>query len=126
MRYSVLLLLILCVYPVSTAHALTTYDYIGQPFSNSATAPYTSSDKITMSFSVALPLSPNLPLTDIASQVLAFEIFDGVNTVTNLSPNTLVNLFFISTDANANIAEWVIAFVSPAVMYLRQSRRLEL
>jgi hypothetical protein len=110
------LLLVLCVYPLSTAHALTTYNYVGQPFSNSATPPYTTSDKITMSFSVLLPLSRNLPLTDITSQILAYEIFDSVNTVTNLSPNTLVNLFFISTDANGNIAEWVIAFVAPAIM----------
>jgi hypothetical protein len=115
-QYCIWLLLLLCVYPVSTAHALSTYDYVGKPFTNSATAPYTTSDKITMSFSVASPLSPNLPLTDITSQIVAYEIFDGVNTVTNLSPNTLVNLFFISTDGNGNIAEWVIAFVAPAIM----------
>jgi hypothetical protein len=115
-QYCIWLLLLLCVYPVSTAHALSTYDYVGKPFTNSATAPYTTSDKITTSFSIALPLSSNLPLTDITSQILAYEIFDGVNTVTNLSPNTLVNLFFISTDANGNIAEWLIAVVAPAII----------
>jgi hypothetical protein len=49
------------------------------------TAPYTTSDFVTVMMTLAAPVAPNMPLTDI--EPIAFTFSDGVQTITNLTPN---------------------------------------
>ncbi len=96
---------------------LTTYQYVGNTFQNSEIlpppiteygrtvnwTPYTTSDRVTLTFTLAAPLPAGLVLTDITSQILSFSISDGVNTI--YSPSTPY-IAKVATDASGTITQW--------------------
>ena len=51
--------------PASVQAVPTMYQYTGNPFT-AVTAPYTTSDFVAGMFKLAVPLAPNMPLTDQA------------------------------------------------------------
>lgn len=86
----------------------TTYTYTGNDF-QIAIAPYTTSDSITGWFTVAAALPDNLNdaggLFDITSQVTAFSLSDGVQTITN--GNATFSQVGVVTDASGAIFAWI-------------------
>jgi hypothetical protein len=94
------------------ARADTTYTYTGNLFTLiTPGSPYTASDFVSGSFTVATPLGDNLNDVDITPASFSFS--DGVlSTANNLS---LVG-FSVATDASGDIADWIVVlnFVSGA------------
>ncbi len=91
----------------------TTYTYTGNPFFSVATsAPYTDSDFISGSFTVASPLAANL--SSLSPDVITPESFtftDGIDTDTNADAQDQVpNFSIFGTDSSGNITEWTIGF----------------
>ncbi len=84
----------------------TTYTYTGDPYS-SADAPYALGGALTGSLTLAGPLPPYLPLTDVTSAIVAFAFDDGVE-VRTLANSFLCN-FEVATDGTGNITSWQIA-----------------
>jgi hypothetical protein len=86
----------------------TTYTYTGNDFVF-ATPPYNPSDSITGWFTVATALPDNLNdaggLYDITSQVTAFSLSDGVQTIDNA--NASFSQFGVVTDGNGDLFAWV-------------------
>jgi hypothetical protein len=81
------------------------YSTIGN-FASCSTGPcasYTTSMKISGSFTLASPLPPNFSGGDITSRVIAYSFTDGVNTITNSDPSARVFQFGVTTDASGNI-----------------------
>jgi hypothetical protein len=83
----------------------TTYNYTGDPYTF-ATAPYASGGQLTGSITVANPLPPFLPLTDIAPALTALSFNDGVATRTLAS--SFICSFQVATDGAGNITRWQI------------------
>ena len=81
----------------------TTYQYTGNAFTD-VTAPYTTSDFVTATLTLADPLAPNMPLTSVTS--IAFTLSDGVQTITNLTPIFNVN-FSVATGSAGQIRFWM-------------------
>jgi hypothetical protein len=93
----------------SSLFADTVYTYTGNVFTD-VSAPYTTSDYIRGSFSTATPLPANT-LTDIVATT-KFSFTDGVQTITNTTPN-IEPSFTIKTDQAGNIITWVVALQDP-------------
>jgi hypothetical protein len=93
-------------YPASVQAVPTTYQYTGNPFTT-VTAPYTTSDFVSGMLTLAGPLAPNLPLTDVTPT--AFTFSDGVQTMTNL--NAAGFLFQFATDGSGDITQWIIRVI---------------
>lgn len=87
------------------AVADTVYAYKGNSFT-SVTAPYTTSDFISGSFSTALPLPANQLTLEVPTESFSFS--DGAQTITNTTPN-ISPVFTITTDASGKIISWVVA-----------------
>jgi hypothetical protein len=108
--------LLLCAMAASTAtmHAGITYTYTGDPLSAdppNTFAPFTTSDSVTGSFTLASALGASLPLTDITSSVIAFSFSDVLETFN--SSTTLTNeVFEAATDPTGAIDEWEVYLVS--------------
>jgi hypothetical protein len=83
----------------------TTYNYTGDPFTV-ASAPYTIGGRVTGSITVANPLPPFLPLTDITTALTAMSFTDGIATRT-LADSFLCS-FRVATDGAGNITQWQI------------------
>jgi hypothetical protein len=107
-------IVLLCGLAASIMHAGITYTYTGDPLSAdppNTFAPFTTSDSVTGSFTVAAALGASLPLTDITSTVLAFSFSDVLNTFS--SSSTLTNeVFEAATDPTGAIDEWEVYLVS--------------
>ena len=88
-------------YPASVQAVPTTYRYTGNPFTI-ATGPYTTSDFVTVMFTLAGPLAPNMPLTLITP--LTYTLSDGVQTLTG-DPQPFA-LFLVETGGGGNITHW--------------------
>ena len=81
----------------------TIYTYTGNPLTF-AIQPYTTSNFLSGSFTVASPLANNLAGVTIAP--LFFSFGDGVQTID--SGNGTDDFFSFSTDANGNIVGWLL------------------
>jgi hypothetical protein len=84
----------------ATASADEIYTYTGNLFS-AATSPYSTSDEVTLSFTVATPLGDNL--NDFFVTPTSFTAFDGIDTISN---NGVVPNIQIYTDSNGKIIQW--------------------
>jgi hypothetical protein len=71
-----------------------------------ATAPYALGGSVTGSITVANPLPPFLPLTDITTALTAMNFTDGIATRT-LADSFLCS-FRVATDGAGNITQWQI------------------
>jgi hypothetical protein len=81
----------------------TTYTYTGDLYTT-ATAPYTTSDRVTGTITTANPLPPFLPLTDISAAVASLSFNDGVQTRT--FANSFLCSVSVATDGAGNITAW--------------------
>ena len=91
----------------SASHALLfDYDYKGPAF-QSASSPYTTSDFVTVWFSVELPRNTDLPFEDYGPRVQAFTFNDGVQTITQ-DESTDDLLFQFQTDGAGDINSWLV------------------
>ncbi|MDJ0847579.1 MAG: PEP-CTERM sorting domain-containing protein [Myxococcota bacterium] len=93
------------------AGAVATYAYTGDFFdefqdSDPPEGSYTSSMRVTGSFSLATELPADLPWTDIGRSVIDFSFADGRSVLTDA--NTLESGFFVSTDAMGRILNWAV------------------
>jgi hypothetical protein len=87
------------------ARADTIYTYTGNDFT-SATGPYTTSDFVSGSFTLASPLGDDL--SNYTVTPLSFSFSDGVQTLTNSSTDlTLIN-FVVTTNSSGAVTEWSI------------------
>lgn len=83
----------------------TTYHYVGDPYTT-ATAPYVLGGQVLGSITLANPLPPHMPLTDITPSLTALAFNDGVETRT-LATSFLCSVQ-VATDGAGNITEWQI------------------
>src|SRR5262245_27171784 len=92
------------------ASADVTYEYMGKDFDTiiDATPPagtYTTSMRVTVSFTVSTPLAPNMPFSRIVDSLLSYSFNDGRNTI---STADILNVR-VSTNASGAIDHWVVA-----------------
>jgi hypothetical protein len=95
-----------------SVHALAdvTYTYTGNDFSN-AVPPYTTSNSVTGSFTVASPLGANLALQQ--TPYLSYSFSDGVETITDLNAYLpFLENIDVATDSNGNITNWSVTILS--------------
>ena len=74
-----------------------------------ATAPYAVGGVLTGSISLASPLPPFLPLTDLRPALQALTFQDGVETLTLASSN--VCRFEVATDGAGRITRWTVHLI---------------
>src|SRR5216684_868292 len=104
-----------------TAKASVTYTYTGNSFTSiNGSIGVTLSDHISITFSVATALAPNLSCADVerngVGQLLSFSITDAVHSF-GLGPNTQV--FCISTSSTGQITQWIVGdFVAGAFPFM--------
>jgi len=87
----------------ASVFAATTYTYTGPTYTTVSGA-FTTSMRITGSFTTATPLVPNLAGVDITGQVTSYSFSDGVNTYTSSDANARIYQFTVATDANGMIS----------------------
>jgi len=80
----------------------TTYQYTGNPFTR-VNPPYTTSDFVTGTITLATPLGPNFN-GDVSP--IAYSFSDGVQTITTLP---FPALFQFATGPTGNITQWLVA-----------------
>jgi hypothetical protein len=94
---------------LSAANANVILTYTGNDFTTLsppfAPNPYTATDKVTASITLANPLGDNLNLALVTP--LAFSLNDGVQTITDAS-SLAVKEFLFSTDSAGAITAWVV------------------
>jgi MYXO-CTERM domain-containing protein len=86
--------------PAANANVILTYT--GNVF-NVFAAPYTGTDKVTATITLANPLGDNLDQSMVTP--LAFSLNDGVQTITNATPSFTATFEF-TTDASGDITQW--------------------
>jgi hypothetical protein len=86
-----------------------TYYYTGNDFTF-VTGLYTTSDSLSGTFSVSTALGDNFYGYVSPAQ---FSFTDGVQTLTNNTPDIDVPTFFVATDQYGNINQWIIEFLVP-------------
>lgn len=96
-----------------------TYTYTGSVFT-SASGAYTTSMRISGSFTTNAPLAANLPGTEIgpsgADLVTSWSFTDGVNTFNEVNSMELYGdsaFFSVATDSNGQITSFSIGLMSP-------------
>jgi hypothetical protein len=104
MRYSRFLFsTVLLAASTVAAHADTfTYTYTGHDFTT-VSAPYTTGDFVTGSFTLAAPLAANESFPD-HFQPLSFSFSDGVQTIDSVNANN--EDFNVGTDSFGAIIQW--------------------
>jgi parallel beta-helix repeat protein len=84
-----------------------TYSYRGKAFWW-VTPPYSTSDRVEITFTVDLPTNVNLPFEDYTSQLVSYRISDGVQTYTHENPPGSFFRLRFATDATGSISAWAI------------------
>jgi PEP-CTERM motif len=108
--------LILAALSVTSALADTMYTYTGNPFTGGdgptglPTAPFSSNDFVSGSFTVSTALAPNM-IPDTPITPTSFSFSNGVSTLTNSDPLFVLD-FFGGTDATGSLTSWFIAMAS--------------
>lgn len=102
-RISVLTLGCLLAFGIQPAKADAVYTYTGKPFTI-VSAPYTTADFVSGELTLAAPLAPNLPLSDLTN-IDSFSLSDGQQTLGSSTPLPLQEIQ-VSTDASGNITSW--------------------
>lgn len=87
------------------AIAEVTYTYTGNFFTQ-ANPPFTTSDRITGMFTVALPLPPYLSNVDISPWLTSMRFQDGIQVRT--ARNSQICSFLVTTDGNGRLLKWSI------------------
>jgi PEP-CTERM motif len=112
--------LVLAALLTTSAWADTVYTYTGNPFTSNGNPllysysypPFTPSDSVTGSFTLASPLEANLPILgpDGFTTVTptSFSFTDGVNTLSNTDSFEYLTLD-VGTDATGAINQWIIS-----------------
>ncbi len=88
----------------STGRATTIYSYSGNTFT-SVSGPYTTSMSLSGTITLAITLAPNVTSFDASSAISAYSFNDGVQTITDAAPPSLIELK-VSTDGAGNIIDW--------------------
>jgi hypothetical protein len=103
--------IVMAVLGAASANANVTYLYTGPNFTT-AGSPYTTSNNVTASITLSAAPGPSFsPIFPID-----FSFSDGVQTITNLTPNVSVVNFSFSADAMGAITRWnALVNVTPAV-----------
>src|SRR5689334_19960821 len=116
-----LVLILTLVAPIAIKAQATTYTYTGNPFTSvNGNIGATLSNDISIAFSVATALAPNLNCVTLQTggtgSLLSFFMTDGVNNY-GLAQNTTVQC--ISTSATGQITQWSIGdFTAGAFPYI--------
>jgi len=86
----------------------TTYEYVGNDFNIFAYGVYSSTDSVTISITLTGALGPNLTIgVNAIGSVTAYSFSDGVQTISNTTPNAqLVWFNGIETDASGIPVRW--------------------
>jgi hypothetical protein len=102
--------LLLATMGAQAAMADTTYTYTGNDFTY-AEGPFSTSDFVSGSFTVAAPLPDDLPYTNITSDLIGFSFSDVPGNFPFAFPGTafLNSTFSVSTDSAGHIAQWDIS-----------------
>jgi hypothetical protein len=97
----------------------TTYQYVGTYYA-SPSGTFTTSMRITGSFTTANPLPPNMAMSQIGpagdGRAVAWTFGDGVSTFTEATSAELygnAGYFSVATDALGNVSNYSIGLVSP-------------
>jgi hypothetical protein len=85
-----------------SAHASVSYDYTGNNFEGFVMGPYSTNDRVTGSITLSSALGDNL--SDVTVTATAFDFFDGVQHITNLTANA--SEFEFSTGSSGHITAW--------------------
>lgn len=87
----------------SLVHGQVTYTYTGNTF-DTADPPYTTADSLSGSFTVLLPLAPDLVSQDLSQVLNGFTFFDGVQTLS--LDNAEICAFEVTTNGSGQITDW--------------------
>jgi hypothetical protein len=97
------------------ASADAIYSYTGNDFTT-ASAPYTTSDFVSLTLTLSAPLPDNANLVNVVPDVVSFHVSDGVFSYTFPVefPATLMQspVLDFSTDATGNIIEWAVRLIA--------------
>jgi hypothetical protein len=97
--------------PDAKANVILTYT--GNDFTSFA-APYTGTDKVTATITLANPLGDNVDLTVTP---LAFSLNDGVQTISDATPGVNITFpFEFRTDSTGTITAWFVSVNVPAIL----------
>lgn len=91
--------------PISGAKAGVTYTYTGNDFISYSSGPFSPTDAVTASITLADPLGDSLDQSAVTP--ISFTIGDGVSTITNATATSATILF--STDGDGDIDGWTIS-----------------
>ena len=82
-----------------------TYQYTGNPFTNTV-EPYTTSDFVTGTLTLAGPLAANTPFSDVAP--ISFRFSDGVQRISDMNALPVLTAFQVATGPTGAIVGWSI------------------
>ena len=114
------------VFGAPTARANVIYEYTGQLFNTfvGASNPYTASDSVHGTFTVASALAPNLVEADLSGQILSFVFNDFAESHAPITSEFLGEYYFkpqISTDAAGGITFWSLGFADRLLTHVISS-----
>ena len=114
-RISALALGWLLAFAIQPAKADTVYTYTGKPFTI-VSAPYATTDFVSGTLTLATPLAPNLPLSDVTG-IDSLSLSDGVQTLSFAMSPPLESIK-VSTDASGKITGWYVFLGLSATHYI--------
>ncbi len=112
--------IVLALLASSNVYAVV-YNYTGPNFTNVSGA-YTTSMRVTGSFSTSSPIPPNSDDFDATGIVTSWSFFDGLQSINSTNGVIYPNSFLFTTDGTGNITEAEIAVVdSPLATQVGQT-----